>query len=91
MDSKTIVITGGSDGIGAAAARQLKRAGHNVVLVGRNQEKTERLAALLQAPYHLADYADLAKDIELIVEKARIAPSLSFYTDGLESTDAGMS
>lgn len=72
MTTKTIVITGGSDGIGAAAATQLKRAGHNVILVGRSKEKTKRLAAELQTPYHLADYADLA-------EVARLAAELAAY------------
>ena len=38
--SKTIVITGASDGIGAAAARTLKASGHNVVVVGRDPIKT---------------------------------------------------
>ncbi|MET4059531.1 short-subunit dehydrogenase [Arthrobacter sp. UYP6] len=40
MGSKTIVITGASDGVGAAAARQLVRASHHVVVVGRSPEKT---------------------------------------------------
>lgn len=39
----------------------------------------------------MADYDEMAGDLEAIAEMARIAPSLSFYTDGLESTDAGMS
>ncbi len=59
MGKKTIVITGASDGIGAAAARQLKSMGHTVVIVGRNREKTEKIAAELHAPYHLADYGSL--------------------------------
>jgi NAD(P)-dependent dehydrogenase (short-subunit alcohol dehydrogenase family) len=33
--SRTIVITGASDGIGAAAARKLHQDGHRVVVVGR--------------------------------------------------------
>ena len=40
MEAKTIVITGASDGIGAASARQLKALGHRVVIVGRSPEKT---------------------------------------------------
>lgn len=57
---QTIIITGASDGIGEASARQLKARGHNVVLVGRSREKTEALAHELAAPFHLADYARLA-------------------------------
>jgi len=57
--SKVIVITGASDGIGAAAARSLVQAGHQVVLVGRSPEKTNRIAAELQADAHVADFADL--------------------------------
>ena len=39
----------------------------------------------------MADYEDMAGSLETIIEMVRIAPRLSFYTDGLESTDAGMS
>ena len=35
-EPRTIVITGASDGIGAAAAVQLSGAGHRVVVVGRS-------------------------------------------------------
>jgi NAD(P)-dependent dehydrogenase (short-subunit alcohol dehydrogenase family) len=57
--SKVIVITGASDGIGAAAARILAKAGHQVVLVGRSPEKTNRIATELGADSHVADFADL--------------------------------
>ena len=39
----------------------------------------------------MADYNGMAEDLETIIEMARIAPSLSFYTDDLVGTDAGMS
>ncbi len=39
----------------------------------------------------MADYNEMAEDLETIVEMARIAPSLTFYTDDLVRTDAGMS
>ena len=61
MEKKTIVITGSSDGIGAAAARQLKAMGHNVIIVGRSKEKTEKIAKEIDAPFHLVDYAELSQ------------------------------
>ena len=61
MEKKTIVITGSSDGIGAAAARKLKEMGHNVVIVGRSKEKTERIAKELDTSFHLVDYSDLSQ------------------------------
>ncbi|MGO9509878.1 MAG: SDR family NAD(P)-dependent oxidoreductase, partial [Mycobacterium sp.] len=60
MVSKTIVLTGASDGIGAAAARKLTADGHQVVLVGRSKAKTTAIASELGADYYLADFADLA-------------------------------
>ncbi|KAA9085211.1 SDR family NAD(P)-dependent oxidoreductase [Microbacterium radiodurans] len=56
---RTIVITGASDGIGAAAARRLVGEGERVVLVGRSSEKTQALAAELGMTFHLADFAEL--------------------------------
>ncbi|MDJ1113130.1 SDR family NAD(P)-dependent oxidoreductase [Microbacterium dauci] len=58
---KTIVITGASDGIGAAASRRLVERGHRVVLVGRSAEKTAALAAELRMPHHVADFADFTQ------------------------------
>lgn len=58
---QTIVITGASDGIGAAAARQLTARGKHVILVGRSPAKTEAVAKELNAPYHVADFADLGQ------------------------------
>ncbi|OBG38428.1 SDR family NAD(P)-dependent oxidoreductase [Mycobacterium sp. E3198] len=60
MARRTIVITGASDGIGAAAARRLQRGGANVVVVGRSQSKTAAVAAELDADYFVADFADLS-------------------------------
>ncbi len=68
---KTIVITGGSDGIGYAAARALVKAGQNVIIVGRNPEKTARAAGELGVPYHLSDYARLSDVVRLAEELNR--------------------
>ena len=66
--SKTIIITGASDGIGAAAARQLRARGHDLVLVGRDPGKTATVAAEIDAPFHVADYTDLAQVRALAAE-----------------------
>lgn len=67
---KTIVITGASDGIGAAAAKELVSLGHQVVIVGRNPEKTAKVATELGMPYHLADFTKLA-DVKRLADELR--------------------
>ncbi|MEN0022338.1 MAG: SDR family NAD(P)-dependent oxidoreductase [Microbacterium sp.] len=57
--TKTIVITGASDGIGAAAARQLADSGHRLLLVGRSAEKTRAVADDTGAEALTADFARL--------------------------------
>ena len=61
MTRKTIVITGASDGIGAAAARRLRQNGDNVVVSGRSQSKTAAVAAELDADHFVVDFADLSQ------------------------------
>lgn len=59
LQPETVVITGASDGIGAAAARQLHRDGRRVVIVGRSPQKTEAVARELGADHFVADFARL--------------------------------
>lgn len=76
MAERTVVITGASDGIGAAAARRLASEGARVIIVGRSPEKTKRVADELGVSYYLADFsvldevralaADLLRDVEHI-------------------------
>lgn len=65
MTAKTIVITGASDGIGAAAARKLTTDGNTVVVVGRSARKTESVANEIDAPYFVADFGELSQVREL--------------------------
>ena len=46
---KTVIITGGSEGVGAASARAFARAGANLVLVARNKKNLETIAEELRA------------------------------------------
>ncbi|WP_210479111.1 SDR family NAD(P)-dependent oxidoreductase [Naasia sp. SYSU D00948] len=54
------VVTGGSSGIGAAAARALTTLGAEVALVGRNEERTRRTAVALGAEPFVADFGRLS-------------------------------
>lgn len=56
---KVIVITGASDGIGAAAARQLHKNDHRVVVVGRSPHKTRAVAQEIGADHFVADFTRL--------------------------------
>jgi NAD(P)-dependent dehydrogenase (short-subunit alcohol dehydrogenase family) len=48
LDGKAVIVTGASSGIGAATARVLGAAGASVVLVGRNQERLDAVAAQVE-------------------------------------------
>ncbi|MFG6277729.1 SDR family NAD(P)-dependent oxidoreductase [Microbacterium sp. 5K110] len=73
---RTIVITGASDGIGAAAARQLHDIGEDVVVVGRNPDKTRRVADALGVRSFVADFSDLAQVRELAASLAAEFPRI---------------
>ncbi|MFC6048407.1 SDR family NAD(P)-dependent oxidoreductase, partial [Methylobacterium hispanicum] len=45
LQDRTVVVFGGTSGIGLAAARQAKAAGASVIVVGFNAEGAERVAA----------------------------------------------
>ena len=47
LNGKTVIITGASSGIGAAAARAFSAAGARVVLAARNQAKLDEVASTL--------------------------------------------
>jgi len=59
MSGRTIIITGASDGIGAAAARALSARGDTVVVVGRSPQKTAAVADALGVDHLVADFARL--------------------------------
>ncbi len=48
MEGQTVLVTGGSSGIGLAAARQMKELGARVIIVGRNLEKLDAALGSLE-------------------------------------------
>lgn len=62
---RTIVITGASDGIGAAASRQLAGPATRLILVGRSPEKTRAVAAETGSEHYVADFTKLQDVREL--------------------------
>jgi NAD(P)-dependent dehydrogenase (short-subunit alcohol dehydrogenase family) len=83
---KVIVVTGASDGIGAAAARRLHADGHTVVVVGRSPDKTERVRAELGVPGHVADFTRLDEVERLATDLREAHPRI----DVLANNAGGM-
>lgn len=69
--TKTILITGSSDGIGAAAARALHEQGHQVVIIGRSPGKTAAVAHSIGADHFVADFARL-DDVRKLADSLRV-------------------
>ena len=69
----TVVLTGASDGIGAAAAGQLSAQGHRVLIVGRSPHKTDAVARATGAEAFVADFARLDEVRRLAGELAEAA------------------
>ncbi len=72
VDEKVAVITGGTSGIGAAAARALSAEGAAVVVSGRREEEGEKLVAGLPgvACFVRADVS-VESDVEALIRRAR--------------------
>jgi short-subunit dehydrogenase len=65
---KTVVITGGSEGVGAAAARKFAAAGANLMLVARTKKKLEALAEELRDKAQVRIFAMDVADADACVD-----------------------
>ncbi|WP_280399574.1 SDR family NAD(P)-dependent oxidoreductase [Nocardia carnea] len=70
---RTIVITGGTDGMGAALARHYLGAGEHVVAIGRDRAKFEALCATAAAPGRATF---VAADLSSVAESRRVVEQL---------------
>jgi len=76
MQDQIVVITGASDGVGAATARALHTLGARLVIVGRSPEKTKVIADELQSDYFVADFARFADVRELATKLLKRYPKI---------------
>lgn len=71
---KTVIITGGSEGVGAAAARLFAEAGANLMLVARNRKNLDALAESLRDKTRVEifamDVSDAAACLDLFKKTA---------------------
>lgn len=65
---KTVIITGGSEGVGAAAARKFAEAGAHLMLVARNKKNLEVIAEELRDKTHVEIFAMDVSDTEACVD-----------------------
>jgi hypothetical protein len=67
LKGKTVIITGGSEGVGAATARKFAECGANLVLVARGKRKLEQIAEELRAKTGVAILAMDVSDADACV------------------------
>lgn len=69
---KHVVITGAGSGLGASLARKYSKEGYHVSLLGRTQEKLERVAASLEQPNYSSFTLDISSPEEVEKTFAKI-------------------
>ena len=68
FNNKTVIITGGSEGVGAAAARMFAEAGANLMLVARDKKNLDAIAEELRSKTKVEVFAMDVSDAEACVD-----------------------
>lgn len=84
LEGKVCLITGGTDGIGKAAALELARRGATLTLVGRSREKTERVVNELKAAGAYDGVHMLLGDMSKIGDVRAVAKAFAAKNDRLD-------
>src|SRR5688572_30955541 len=79
---RTIVVTGGTDGMGAALARHYLAAGERVVVIGRSRAKFDALLADT-ASQSRAEF--LSADLSLVADSRRVVGQLKENHDRVDA------
>ncbi|MGB5558576.1 MAG: SDR family NAD(P)-dependent oxidoreductase [Paracoccaceae bacterium] len=82
--TKTILITGATDGIGRATARNLAEKGHDLLIHGRNAEKLTATASDLRALPGAGRVETFKADLSDLAEVARLASDLRAAHDRID-------
>ena len=75
-ETKTILITGSTDGIGLETAKQLKSLGHDVLLHGRNPEKLRKVQTMLDGLQGEANVESYVADLSVMKNVEALAESI---------------
>ncbi|KAF2797605.1 3-ketodihydrosphingosine reductase, Tsc10 [Melanomma pulvis-pyrius CBS 109.77] len=85
VEGRTVLLTGGSYGMGKELARQLSQRGANLVLVARNVQKLEAALAYAQAAAKNPStqrFHAISADVTLEAENARVLAEATLWNRG---------
>jgi retinol dehydrogenase-14 len=84
MSTKTILVTGATDGIGKQTALELARQGHHVLVHGRNAARGERIVAEIKNATHNAHVDWLHADFAVMADVRRLAAEINARYERLD-------
>lgn len=84
-DTRTSLVTGGTNGIGRAVALRLAQGGDRVLIAGRDAARGAEVLALLRQAAPGLDHDYLPADLSLLTDTARLADEVQRRTGRLDA------